>query len=173
MNYYTKYYLNNIEKYVDFNGRAQRKEFWYFMLFNILTFGALFILTGVAFVGSGGSHEEADSALNTFTVIYLLVALIPSFAVSVRRLHDINKNGWTLLIAIIPFAVLWVYYLMLKDSDHNDNKYGPNPKGKAHSLVRNTEVNTSPSSNKRFCGNCGEATIVLAKHCGACGHSLI
>ena len=54
---------------------------------------------------------------------------MPSLAVAVRRLHDIGKSGWMLLIGLIPLVgAIWLLILLLRDSEAGENKYGPNPK---------------------------------------------
>ncbi len=61
--------------------------------------------------------------------LYALSVFIPSLAVVVRRLHDVGKSGWMYLILFIPIiGAIWIFVLLLKDSEVGDNKYGPNPK---------------------------------------------
>jgi uncharacterized membrane protein YhaH (DUF805 family) len=111
-----EWYLKVLKNYVGFEGRARRKEYWYFFLFNVL------IALVLAVIGR---------VLNTMilSTIYSLAVLLPGLAVSVRRLHDTDKSGWWLLIALIPFIgaiVLFVFTLM--DSTPGTNQYGPSPK---------------------------------------------
>jgi len=73
---------------------------------------------------------DNDEAIPMLTVLAFLVYIIPALAVTVRRLHDINKSGWWIFIRIIPYVgdlILFVFSVM--DSDPNHNEYGPNPKG--------------------------------------------
>ena len=61
--------------------------------------------------------------------IYLLAIILPSLAVAVRRLHDIGKSGWMILISLIPLiGGIWLLVLLVTDSNSGDNQYGPNPK---------------------------------------------
>lgn len=61
--------------------------------------------------------------------IYLLAIILPSLAVAVRRLHDIGKSGWMILISLIPLiGGIWLLVLLVTDSNPGDNQYGPNPK---------------------------------------------
>lgn len=106
------WYLKVIGKYADFSGRARRKEYWMFFLFNMIFAYGLQILALVAEV----------PALLFLAVIYAFAVLIPSLAVGVRRMHDVGKSGWYLLIPIYSFI------LAVTDSDMSDNAYGPNPK---------------------------------------------
>lgn len=111
------WYLEVLKKYTVFTGRAGRKEFWFFVLFNIIAYIILSALD--AFLGTMG----------VLGLLYSLAVLLPGLAVSVRRLHDTNRSGWWVLIGIIPligFIVLFVFAVM--DSDHADNQYGPEPK---------------------------------------------
>lgn len=117
------WYLAVLKNYTGFNGRARRKEYWLFALFNLIfSFGAIWLdnLAGTAM---------PDLGYGPIYGIYLLAILIPGLAVSVRRLHDIGKSGWMLLVGIIPIiGALWLLILMCTDSDAGENQYGTNPK---------------------------------------------
>ena len=112
-----EWYLKVMKQYADFNGRARRKEYWMFVLFNVI---ATIILSAIdAAVGSYGA----------LTGIYALAVLIPSLAVGVRRLHDTGKSGWMLLVAFIPvIGSIWLLILLIMDSTPGENQYGANPK---------------------------------------------
>ncbi|MBL4606269.1 MAG: DUF805 domain-containing protein [Pseudomonadales bacterium] len=117
------WYIEVLKKYAVFSGRSQRKEYWYFLLFNLI---ALILFVSI------------DAAIGTFNVetgtgiistIYMLAVLLPYFGVGIRRLHDTNRSGWWLLIGFIPIVgpiVLIVFFCL--DSDPDENKYGENPK---------------------------------------------
>ena len=116
------WYLEVLKKYAVFNGRARRKEYWSFFLFNIL----VSILLAVIDMAIGSFNAEAGMGL--LGGIYALAVLIPSIAVSVRRLHDTGRSGWWLLIALVPIiGVIVLVIFMLQDSKP-ENQYGPNPK---------------------------------------------
>ena len=117
------WYLAVLKNYAVFSGRARRKEYWYFVLFNFLI--ALALAAAIGVLGAL-LHTQALSALN---VLYSLAVFIPTFAVTVRRLHDTDHSGWWLLIALIPLIgaiVLFVFTVL--DSTPGENQYGPNPK---------------------------------------------
>lgn len=122
------YYLLVLKKYTEFNGRAQRAEYWYFYLFNIIISIILSILgktLGIFNISIGTVGNE----INILPIIYSLAVLIPGLAVSVRRLHDVGKSGWMILISLIPLiGTIWLLVLMMKDSVPGENEYGPNPK---------------------------------------------
>lgn len=112
------------ENYANFEGRARRKEYWYFQLINILI-----ILPIVIFgVFSLESSDELPFVFYLLGILFLGI-IIPSIAVTVRRLHDIGKSGWFYLISFIPSVggLIMLYFTVL-DSDSGSNQYGSNPK---------------------------------------------
>jgi len=106
------WYLKILQNYAGFEGRARRKEYWMFFLFNILISYGLQIIAVVS-----------DTPVYMFLyVLYALGALTPSIAVSVRQMHDVGKSGWFI---IVPFYNL---YLACMEGDHLENQSGRNPK---------------------------------------------
>ena len=117
------WYLKVLKQYADFNGRARRKEYWMFFLFNMI-FAALASLIDYS---AGTVNYESGSGV--FQGIYSLVVLIPGLAVAVRRLHDLDKSGWMLLLALIPpIGAIWLLVLFATNSKEGANKWGENPK---------------------------------------------
>jgi len=117
------WYLMALKKYAEFQGRAQRKEYWMFTLFNFLAM----VLLGIvgALLGGGGEGGLGD----VLQGLYGIAVLVPGIAVTVRRLHDIGKSGWWGLVALIPLiGSLILIYFAVKDSQPETNEYGPNPK---------------------------------------------
>ena len=110
------WYLKVLKQYADFGGRARRKEYWMFFLFNIVFASILGFI-------------DAQTGFGVLGGLYSLAILIPGLAVSVRRLHDIGKSGWMLLILLIPIiGAIWLLVLMASDSQQGTNKWGQNPK---------------------------------------------
>ena len=117
------WYMEALRKYAVFAGRAQRKEYWFFVLINLIIGCVLGAVDAVA-----GTHSK-NYAIGLFDGLYSLAVLIPSFAVTVRRLHDTGRSGWWLLIGIIPLlGAIVVIVWLAQDSNPGINKYGPNPK---------------------------------------------
>ena len=117
------WYLEVLRKYAVFGGRARRKEYWYFVLFNIIISIVLAVVDRV----TGTFSQEAGMGL--LGGIYTLAVLIPGIAVSVRRLHDTNRSGWWILIALIPLiGAIVLLFFMVQDSEPGVNQYGANPK---------------------------------------------
>ena len=113
------WYIKVLKQYVDFNGRAQRMEFWMFQLFNLIISIVLAIIDGVL-------------GLGLLQPLYALAVLIPSLAVGARRLHDTGRSGWWLLLGLIPLiGIIVLIVFWVADSQPGDNAFGPNPKGAA------------------------------------------
>ena len=122
------WYLTALRKYAVFEGRAQRSEYWYFVLFYTL------IAIALALVDSVTGTFSPSAGLGLLGGIFTLAMLIPSIAVSFRRLHDTDRSAWWLLIGLIPFVgviVLIIFFVF--DSQPETNRFGPNPKGGAQS----------------------------------------
>ncbi len=105
------WYKSVLQKYAVFDGRARRSEYWYFYLVNLIISMILGFVDGALGLMSFG-----------ISTVYTLAILVPSIAVAIRRMHDVGKSGWFILI---PFYNL---YLSVQDSEQGSNKYGPNPK---------------------------------------------
>lgn len=117
------WYLQVLKKYAVFTGRARRREYWFFVLFNIIVSIALAVIDGMMGSFSGGA------GMGLLGGLYALGVLIPSIAVSVRRLHDTDRSGWWLLILLIPLiGAIVLLVFMLQDSRPGVNRYGENPK---------------------------------------------
>lgn len=109
------YYIDGIKKYGDIEGRATRSEYWYFTLVSfVIAIGCAVLI-----------------ALNeNFKIVYALYALamiVPTFTLTVRRLHDTNRSGWWILINFVPFfgAIIFLYF-MVQDSVNAENRYTQN-----------------------------------------------
>lgn len=103
-----KYYRKVLSKYATFAGRAGRKEFWYFLLANLIIYKLIVFFEG----------PFSDSDLSR---LYTLALFIPTIAVAVRRVHDVGKRGWFILIPIYS----WILFMLSGNSF--DNKFGPAP----------------------------------------------
>ena len=137
------WYIKVLKNYAVFSGRATRKEYWMFYLFNFIFILVASVLDMVIFL-------MPFWGLGPLYVIYAVAILIPSLAVAVRRLHDVGKSGWYVLINLIPIAgPIWFLVLMCTDSQPGENKYGPNPKGQngsGNSIAHyNKNIETHPN----------------------------
>ena len=121
------YYVKALQNYANFSGRARRSEYWYFALFNLFAIISTAILDRL--FGTTFDMGFGPSPYGYITILYYFFIFIPSLAVLVRRLHDVGKSGWFILISLIPLiGAIWLLVLTFTDSDTGDNAYGPNPK---------------------------------------------
>ena len=104
------YYLIVLKKYADFKGRARRSEYWYFILFSSI----ISVILSVATSGIG--------TLKIISSLYTLAVFVPSIAVGVRRMHDVNKSGWFLIVPIYNLI------LACTNGTEGPNDYGVDPK---------------------------------------------
>ena len=119
------WYLKCLKQYFDFSGRARRKEYWLFCLFNLIIAYILNVIDSAI----GLTFPVGIVELGILSVIYSLLLFIPGLAVCVRRLHDIGKSGWFYLIGLIPLVgAIIVLIWFCKEGEHKTNKWGPDPK---------------------------------------------
>ena len=105
------------KRMIDFNGRSRRIEFWTFAIINTLILSVLYY--------AGESISQFDVAAK----LYTLIVILPGISVGMRRLHDIGKSGWWLLLLfIILIGLPILIYFFIQDSQHGENVYGENPK---------------------------------------------
>lgn len=103
-----------MKNYVNFSGRANRTEYWYFILASFLLAIVINVIAAIL----------PDSIGWILPVVLNLALLLPSIAAGIRRLHDINKSGWFMLICLIPLVGLYLIYLLAQPSDSGSNNYG-------------------------------------------------
>jgi uncharacterized membrane protein YhaH (DUF805 family) len=114
-----------LKKYADFSGRARRMEYWMFVVLNIGVSIVASILDRI--LGMGGMIGGMYGLLQ---LVAMLALLVPGLAVAVRRLHDQDRSGWWLLIALIPIlGGLALLVFMFLDGTPGDNRFGSSPKG--------------------------------------------
>ena len=106
------WYVDVLTKYATFQGRARRKEYWYFLLFSFI------INVGLIMIDSALGLFNDETSVGLFSGIYSIAILVPTISVGVRRLHDTNHSGWWLLVPIIPFI------FTLLDTNPQHNQYG-------------------------------------------------
>jgi uncharacterized membrane protein YhaH (DUF805 family) len=117
------WYLEVFKKYAVFGGRARRKEYWMFVLINLVITVVLILID--ILIGT----FSPQTGVGLLSGLYSLAVLIPFITVTVRRLHDTGRSGWSMLIGLIPIIggiVLLIF--MVQDSQPGANQYGPNSK---------------------------------------------
>ena len=108
-------------KYATFSGRASRSEFWWFYLFFILMSWAASIV-GAVILGMG-----IEAGASELSLILQFAFLVPWWAVASRRMHDINKSGWWMLIMFTGIGVFFLIYWWAKQGDNAQNRFGDTP----------------------------------------------
>jgi uncharacterized membrane protein YhaH (DUF805 family) len=125
-----QWYLKALKQYADFGGRARRTEFWMFVLVNVV----ISVVLGIVDTATGTANAYAVGGAASFSPgilggLYGLAVLIPSIAVTVRRLHDTDRSGWWFLIQLIPIVggiVLLVFVCL--EGTRGPNRFGADPK---------------------------------------------
>ncbi|MCK7591462.1 DUF805 domain-containing protein [Subsaxibacter sp. CAU 1640] len=127
-----KWYLKVVrDNYANFSGRARRQEYWMFFLFN-----TIFIYAGIFLLGMVAVAIESPFIL-FLAYIYMFGVMIPSLAVGVRRMHDVGKSGWYLLIPIYSFI------LAVTEGERRANQYGPDPKSPGEDINEIGKIQTN------------------------------
>lgn len=103
------------QQYAGFTGRARRSEYWYFVLFTVLVYVA-------------ASVVDAVLGIPVLTLLAVLALLVPTLAVTVRRLHDTGRSGWWMLLSLVPFGGIVLLVFDCLDSEPGPNRFGPSPK---------------------------------------------
>ncbi len=128
-----EWYIRVWQRYAEFSGRSRRREYWMFTLIH----SVIILVLCIGIVGFGLSKQPVVGATSSLLLsAYALAALVPSLAVAVRRLHDIDKSGWWILIGLVPVVggiILLVFAIL--DGTQGDNQYGPDPKASQSSAV--------------------------------------
>lgn len=114
------WYLRAIKQYLTFRGRASRQEYWMFALYNVVISIVLYVI--------GHKLGGGDKPLG----VYGLLILLPAFSLSVRRMHDINRSGWYILLGLIPIVgPLTLLYFKCRAGDIDENNFGAPPQQQA------------------------------------------
>ena len=117
------YWVGCFKKYAVFTGRARRAEYWWFTLVNLVLYAAMFG------IGLFIENSTGDSVVTGVLFVVLLLAMIlPSLAVSCRRLHDANLSGLWLLLSFVPFGGLVTFAMTVMEGTAGPNRYGPDPR---------------------------------------------
>lgn len=108
----------------DFSGRSQRKEYWYFTLFQFVTIIVLVIIDAI----NNQLFEHDDSGFGLYSLSFFCLTFVTSLSVTVRRLHDIDVTGWGIFVNLIPYiGTIGLWVLLCQTGTVGDNKYGKDP----------------------------------------------
>ena len=124
-----KWYIQAFRNTFDFKGRARRSEFWYFWLFNTLIILGMALIANIIAEILDNNHQIIDKIFLPIFSIYLLISIIPSLSLMVRRLHDTGQSGKYILLGLIPYiGVIILLIFALLNSESGNNQWGENPK---------------------------------------------
>ncbi len=115
--------------YFNFKGRSSRSEYWWPALLMAIFYIPLIIINEQ--IGPSGTVGGLELVVLIVTLLFFLVSIIPSIAVTIRRLHDQNRSGWWVLISLVPIISLVLIVFMCLPGTHGPNRFGPNPLGTA------------------------------------------
>ena len=118
-----RWYVLGLKKYAVFKGRSRRKEFWMFALYStIFAFLSVFLDSNIGF-------SKKTYGFGALSPVYFTLVLLPSWGVTIRRLHDVGKSGWFLSIVLLPvIGFVWLIVLLCTDTEPRKNRYGRSPK---------------------------------------------
>jgi uncharacterized membrane protein YhaH (DUF805 family) len=125
-----KWMLLPLRRYAEFDGRSRRMEFWMFNLFVYIIAIGVMVVFGLTYA-MGLSETEMMTIMTPVFILYglfCLAILVPGLAVTVRRLHDIDRSGWAILFGLIPLVggiILLVFYCT--PGTAGPNRFGPDP----------------------------------------------
>ena len=108
-----------LRKYTVFTGRASQRDYWMYTLVIILIYIALMVLISI------GGDSIVGKLFNLVYIVFALAMLLPSLAVTARRLHDVDKSGWWMLLNLVPIANLYLLYLLIIRGTPGPNRFGP------------------------------------------------
>lgn len=115
-----------LSKYATFSGRATRSEFWWWALAVLIIFAVTRLVDGAVILPALGFEAFQDEGGQPLSVVVALILIIPNMAVGVRRLHDIGRTGWWLLLGLVPVVgTLVLIYFYIQPSDAEENQFGP------------------------------------------------
>jgi uncharacterized membrane protein YhaH (DUF805 family) len=184
------WYLQVLKKYAVFEGRARRKEYWFFQLFNVIAVIVLAIIDS-ALENTG----PATDFLGILSGLYILATFLPGLGVLIRRLHDTDRSGWWVLISFVPLVggiVLLVF--TVTEGTPGPNKYGADPKQPAAAFAPYAATppnyaapNMQPMAQAAgagvsqqafsqaapaFCSSCGKPLVAGSNFCASCGRAI-
>ena len=124
--------LMPLRRYAEFSGRSRRREYWMFWLLNVLISAFVGLVT-LLMAMAVETEEEMMVVVNQLIVLWVIVSVaffIPGLAVTVRRLHDTDRSGWSILFGLIPvIGGFMLLYFYVQDGTEGPNRFGDDPKG--------------------------------------------
>jgi len=117
-------YVVAMIRYGTFRGRAGRVEFWTFVLICAAMLTAASFIDGALASYFGLRFGTQQNPIGAVMLLWYLTHLVPGIAVTVRRLHDIDRSGWFYFLSIAPIANFFLIYLLTRNGDNGPNRFG-------------------------------------------------
>ena len=150
--------LSGFRNYANFDGRASRSEYWWFYGFFVALLLAIFVAS-VAWM----------PALFSLWGVYIAAMLLPLLAVTVRRLHDVDRPGDWAVLALIPFAGVRLTRMLAQPGTPGPNRYGPDPLRRIPESGREQRYATSTTPPPSSAGDAAMPQSATAQRCPNCG----
>ncbi len=117
-----------LSQFATFTGRASRSDYWWWVLAYVLALFAIGLVDTFVIAPSLGFNITDENAGQPLSMLFVLAMFLPNLAVSVRRLHDLNKSGWWLLLGLLPVVgVLVLLYWIIQRGTEGSNDFGSDP----------------------------------------------
>ena len=169
-----RYYIYALRNYAKSDGRATRKEFWWFILFHYLF---MFVFSFIDAVFDFYPKIVTDYYVHSLDygyiqLVYLIITLCPSICIRIRRLHDIGKSGSWWWLGNMPIISLYVLYLYCKESEPRTNDCGY-PANYTLPSDFSDDMIVDNLNQIKFCRKCGNKLFNGAKFCNKCGTEIL
>ena len=122
-------WVNSWKKCLDFSGRTSREEFWSFVMWNLIVWSSVLFWVELIIIGSDGSDIRPEHTINGIivcSVVYLFLTILPLLSITARRLHDVGKSGWNVMLFFTPppIGLFVLLYWLIQTGKPSDNEYG-------------------------------------------------
>lgn len=122
-------WVNSWKKCLDFSGRTSREEFWSFVMWNLIVWSSVLFWVELIIIGSDGWDIRPEHTINGIivcSVVYLFLTILPLLSITARRLHDVGKSGWNVMLFFTPppIGLFVLLYWLIQTGKPSDNEYG-------------------------------------------------
>lgn len=122
-------WVNSWKKCLDFSGRTPREEFWSFVMWNVIVWSSVLFWVELIIIGSDGWDIRPEHTINgviVCSVVYFLLTILPLLSITARRLHDVGKSAWNVMLFFIPppIGLLVLLCWLIQAGKPGDNEYG-------------------------------------------------
>ena len=170
------WYLEAWKNFYDVGGRASREAYWKAIFTHILVTLGITLLYYFIFIDDAPTAQDAANASANFRLVYNLITFVPFLSLTIRRLNDVGKSGWLLLLNFIPLiGTLILVYFLAQPGQPGENQHRPNPPGLTQEGWGGAEGDHLPEDPERRweCPRCQTKNPNTSFVCSSCGYSLV